>query len=174
MPLLHHRGENQESAHQDTGRQQRGGSTWNDNGAQRRDSTAGLPLTSCGAGPTPEDWVLSSWLLVLYPGKESRLPLRLRTPACVCYTTGTWDQTQDPGRGDPLPDVRGTAVWVLVLVRDPGLAPGLCLLPKQVGRCLPMSLEFGAAERSRTSNTPRLRRRRLPGCATTAICFGAQ
>ena len=28
------------------------------------------------------------------------------------------------------------------LVRDPGLAPGLCLYPKQVGRYLPMSLEW--------------------------------
>ncbi len=29
------------------------------------------------------------------------------------------------------------------MVGDPGLAPGLCLFPKQVGRCLPMSpLEF--------------------------------
>lgn len=47
---------------------------------------------------------------------------------------------------DPLP-----GYGVRFLVRDPGLAPGLCLLPKQVGRCLPMSLEFSAAERSRTS-----------------------
>lgn len=28
------------------------------------------------------------------------------------------------------------------LVRDPGLAPGLCLLPRQVGRYLPMSLKY--------------------------------
>ncbi len=51
------------------------------------------------------------------PGKESGLPLPLRKRACVCYTTGTSSR----------------------LVGDPRLALSLCLFPKQVGRCLPMS-----------------------------------
>ena len=48
-------------------------------------------------------------------------------------------------RATPAPQAGGslsTPVPGIILVRDPGLAPGLCVHPKHVGRSLPMSLEW--------------------------------
>ena len=147
--------------------------------------------------PTPDSWILLSMsregvapsppasdtgMRLLHhrdvgPGNRGQetgvSPSRLPLPS----PGGTPDQpsrARKPGRGAAEALCLGTGYRVLVrLVRDPGLAPGLCLLPKQVGRCLPMSLKGSAAERSRTSNTPRLRRRRLP-VAPQPRMFGAR
>ena len=47
------------------------------------------------------------------------------------------------------------------VVGDPGIAPGLCLFPKQVGRCLPMSpwtFEGGCGRRDSNPQDPRSQR----------------
>ncbi len=71
----------------------------------------------------------------------------------VGFQRRTGRSNQQPGTRNPqqgsnprscswllTPDFRlAPGSWLLILVGDPGLAPGLCLFPKQVGRCLPMS-----------------------------------